>query len=799
MLKNYIKTALRSFRKNKAYSAINTFGLTIGLTCSLFILLFINDELSFDKHHENADRIYRVTGQYDRGAENKVESAVVTYQLAPMLKEVFPQFEQVARVDWNNIDVINRDNELFREQEIVYADNSFFDVFSLTTLAGNEATFLDETNEAVITASMAEKYFGGVDPVGEFLQVGINTVRIEGVIEDIPANSHFRANIIISQETIHDQYPQWIRTNWGGTSHYAYVLLKEGIDAAEMEESLNAYWTENAEDYVSATTFSLQPLTDIHLRSQLRGEAEANGDIAYVYIFGIVALVILLIAAINYMNLATAQSITRTSEVGVRKVLGANSLQVKGQFLSESIMISLAAFMISLFAVELFMDMFNVLTGKTLSLSISNDYLIIAGVFLLTIIIGVGSGSYPSLWLSRLGVIKVLKSKHVQAGSGNVWFRKGLVFFQFAISAAVLISTLLVYQQVQFMQDKKLGINPEQVIVVPFQSQEVAQNYETMKQELLSHSEISMVSATNNALPGRIGNWREYRLENTEEPVGMPTIIVHNDFIETLDAEIIVGRSFEKDRATDQTQAYVVNEAAVKFLGLENPVGTKITGRAFTGSVWSSKEAEIIGVVKDYHFTSLHDEIQPTIFSLYSEQTTPINVMAVRVNDIEKGIEALQATWGQFTDAYPLVYSFMDDSVAQLYESEQRFLQVFSISAFMAIMISCLGILGLVAFALNQKMKEIGIRKVLGANANQIVWLFARNYTILIVLANVLAWPVAYLLMRDWLERFAYSISIGLVEFILGGIIIFGIALTTICIQAYRAAFMNPVDSLKTE
>ncbi|MEP1940494.1 MAG: FtsX-like permease family protein, partial [Balneola sp.] len=588
------------------------------------------------------------------------------------------------------------------------------------------------------------------------------------------------------------------------TSHYTYLLLDKNISPEVFELELNKYWDNTFKEYgdlAQYAEFSLQPLSKIHLESNLVNEIQANGNLTYVYIFGAIGFIIVVIAAINYMNLATAQSLNRTKEVGIRKVLGAEKGHVKKQFLSESLLISTIAFVVALISVEIIIPFFNQITGKSIDVIFPNDLPLIFAIFASVLVIGLISGGYPSFWLSRLSIIRTLKSNSLGANRGGELLKRGLVTLQFSISAIVLVSTILISKQIQFVQNKNLGINPEQVLVIPFQNSEIANRFSEIKEELIKESWVSNVTATNNPLPGRITNWRPYRTNGSDEDLSMPTIVVHDDFLETIEAEISKGRNFSKDRISDRTNAYLINEAAARFLNLTDPVGSKLSGRTFTGNEWGTKDAEIIGVVKDFHFTSLHDEIQPVVFSLSSEQTTPLTNLAVRVRseDFETAISGLEKTWNTFSNGVPFEYSFLQDDISLLYEAEKKFLQLFSIFTTLAIIISCLGILGLVAFAVNQKMKEIGIRKVLGANVVDIIWSFVKNYSQLIIISNLLAWPIAYVLIKDWLEDFAYRVPISMLEFVIAGAIIFLISIGTISLVAYKAALLNPVKSLKSE
>ncbi len=802
MLKNYIKIAFRSFKKNKAYSAINIFGLAIGITSLIFILLFIQDEMSYDSFHENENQIYRVTGSYDRGEETRIESALTTYLLGPQIGFQFPQVEKAVRISPNNSSNFLINGENIHQEDVVLADSGFFEIFSFPLVEGDRDNLFKIANEAVLTQSTAKKMFGDDNPIGSVIEMDGIPITISGIMEDTPSNSHFPASMIISLATMHDQYPNWVRENWSGTSHYTYLLLNKSSSAKVLEREINEYWDTTFKEYDNLNQyaeFSLQPLSKIHLESNLTNEIQANGDITYIYIFGVLGFVIIVIAAINYMNLATAQSLNRTTEVGIRKVLGAEKTHIKKQFLSESIIISTISYLIALFSVEIFTPFFNQITGKNIGFTFPIDLPFIFAIFGLVLIIGLISGSYPALWLSKLNIIKTIKSNSLGSNRGGELLKRGLVTLQFSISAIVLISTILIYKQIEFVQNKKLGINPEQVLIIPFQSLEISNRYTEIKAELLKESWVSSVTATNNQLPGRITNWRPYRINGTDENLSLPTIIVHDDFIETMEAEISEGRNFSISRTSDRTNAYLINETASRMLNLTEPVGSKLLGRTFTGNEWGTKDAEIIGVVKDFYFTSLHDEIQPVVFSLFSEQTTSLTNLAVRVRteDFENVISGLEKVWNKFSNDEFFEYSFLQDDIALLYTSERRFLQLFSVFSILAIAISCLGILGLVAFSVTQKMKEIGIRKVLGADTADIIWSFIKNYSLLIIISNLLAWPIAYVLMKNWLQDFAYRIPISVLEFLIASTIIFLISMGTISLVAYKASLLNPVDSLK--
>lgn len=800
MFKNYLKIALRKLGKSKSHSALNILGLAIGMAGFVLIVLFIQDELAFDAFHEKGDRIYRIAGEYDQGGDTRNRSAVTTYLMKRWLDTSFPDVKRVVRLDFGSA-LIKYEDKAFQEDRLIFADPDFFDLFSFDLIRGESASVIAEPNTMVITEAMARKYFGERDPVGKMLSVDGTLVNVTGVMKAITANSHFHGDFIVSIKTVEPQYPKWVLTNATGTSHYTYVELAEGVAPAEIERQLSDYTFSKGKDFGESRTYFLQPLPEIHLRSHLSGEIEPNGDILYVYILAAVAVVILLMACINYTNLAVARSATRSKEVGIRKVVGANRKQLALQFLGESVIVAVCALLFAVLIVEMSLPFFNQVTGKAIQIDILQNLPFLSGLILLALFVGVLAGSYPALILSAMKSITTLKSIFTPAAGKSIHLRKALVVVQFIASAVLLVSTLVIYNQLTYMQNKKLGINPELVVTAPFQTGEMAARYEQLRNEFLRDPNVLSVASTNNPLTSRVGHWREYDVETLEESVMIPTMVVTHDFFTTLQAEFVAGRDFSRNFRTDLTDAYIINESAAKFLGLESPVGTAVEGRIFNGSEWSTKHAKIIGMVKDFHLASLRTEIQPTVFSLATPQTTPLRFMAIRISNrnISRTLSKLEETWQKFAPGRPMQYSFMDADIQQLYQSEQRFLQIFLAFSVLAIAITCLGLFGLSAYAAAQRTKEIGIRKVLGASVPNILGLFTREFIKLVVLANLIAVPIAWYVMQQWLLNFAYRVNMQVGVFLLAGMLALLITVLTVSTQAIRVALTNPANSLRYE
>ncbi len=800
MLTNYIKVALRTMWRQRQGTLINILGLSVGMAVCMLIVLYVQDELSFDRFHTHAERIYRVAGEYDQGGEAVNRSALTTYLLAPDLETSFATVEKVTRIDRSPAFVEYKDQQ-YHEAAVYWVDSTFLDIFSFPLIDGDASTALDAPNAVVVSQTMAEKYFGSsTQAVGEVLTFfDTVSVMVTGVMKDMPGNSHLQADFLVSLRTIEPLYPPWVLQNWGGTTLRTYVLLAEGASPHVLEEQINQQVLENEGERIAQRRhYFLQALTDIHLRSQLTAEISPNGDIRYVYLFSVVALLIVLIASINYINLATAYATKRAKEVGIRKVIGAQKKQIAIQFLSEAVLITGVAFLIAGLLTELSMPLFREITGKSITLHFLGNFTMMGHLFLIALLIGLLAGSYPAFFVTSFSSTDVLKGNHPKSSASVL--RKSLVVFQFLASILLLIGTLIIFKQLHFLRHQKLGITTEQVLLVPLPTIAMQQQYETMKNRLLENNRFIDVTATNSALTQRVGGWRSYYLRGSEEETVIPTMIVEQDFFRTLEADFVAGRDFSQDRPTDVSEAYIINETAQQFLQLESPVNTPIIGSAFTGSTWSKKNARIIGVVKNFHLASLHTEIQPLIFSLHSPQTMSVNLMVIRVTgDIVGAVEYLETLWLNMDLERPLTYSFLDEDVYTLYQAEERFSRIFTIFSALALVIGGLGVYGLASFVAVQRTKEIGIRKVLGASVTTIVTMLSRDFIKLIIIALLIAVPIGYYAMQTWLQDFAYRTDISFGVFVVAGASTLIITLLTVSFQAIKAAIANPVDSLRNE
>ena len=801
MFRNYLKIALRNLKRKKGFAFINIIGLAIGIASFVFIMLFVKSELSYDNFHKNGDHIYRVAGIYDQGGDKRNHSAETTYMMKDWFDTSFPEVDKTVRLFFTG-GLIKFHDKKFDEDKLIYADPDFFKMFSFRIIKGDKENPISGPGSLVISTSSAIKYFGNDDPIGKILDVNDVHVKVTAVMQDIPENSHFHGDFVISMKTIERMFPKWVLTNPTGISHFTYIQLKKNVKASTVEKQLSEYTLNQFnERFAKERSYFLQPLQDIHLHSNLSNEIEPNGDILYVYLLAAVALIILLMSCINYMNLSIAGSAGRSAEIGIRKVVGAKRRQLIMQFLGESVILSFIALILSIVIVELGLPFFNTLTGKSIQLAVFNNLTFLGGLFLLSIIVGVIAGSYPALLLSKLKSIQSLKGIFLNSGNNSKRLRKILITIQFVASTAFLVSTFVIYNQLTFMQDKKLGINPEQVMLVSLQSREAGTQFNKIHDRLLQNPNIKEVAGSNNNLTDRIGNWREYELDGKDKAVVIPTIVVTYDFFKTLDATIKEGRDFDIKYGTDSTNAYILNEAAVKFLNLKKPVGTKLSGRIFTGNEWNNKDATIIGVINDFNLASLKEEIQPTVFSLNTSKTTPLRYLAIKCNssDLSSTVQFIKNTWNNIFPERNLRYTFMDEEIHQFYLKEENFLQIFLSFAFLAIFIACIGLLGISAYTAMERTKEIGIRKVLGASTTSIMRLFTGDFIKSVLIANILAFPLAYYAMNKWLENFAYRIDLSLWIFLLAGLAALLIAVLTVSIQAARVALVNPVESLKYE
>jgi len=803
MFKNYLKIARRNLLKHKAYSFINIAGLAVGLACCLLISLYVKDELSYDRYHPKADRIYKVATDA-RNPEKQSQFALTPAPLAETLVRDFPEVETATRLfTFFGEGLVTYGEKRFTEPSIYFGDSTFFNVFGIPLLAGDMKTALARPNTVVLAQTAARKYFGEENPLGKTMAMNNGfDVQITGVMGDIPANTHFHCDFLISLATTRmSRNPSFI----SNSNFHTYLVLREGASPQALEEK----FPEALKQYASAqiatrfgqsyearlaagyeTKWVLVPITDIHLRSNREYEIEPNGNIATVYLFATIAAIVLVIACINFMNLATARSASRAKEIGIRKVIGSNRLQLLRQFLTESLLLSFLALLVALVLVELLLPTFNQLAGKQTATSFFANGSSIAILLGVTLLVGLLAGSYPAVVLSSMRPALVLKSGSPVSASG-VWIRRGLVVFQFAISVALIAGTFIVHNQVGFILNRQLGFNKEQVLVVK-RASALGQQRETFKQKLLENSSI-INAATSTTLPGKLYGRSTYRASGApvENTYAMHEMYVDENFLPTLAIMLSAGRNFSREFATD-TSAVILNEAAAKLFGWNEPLGQPLTQPG--DSLW---RANVIGVVKDFHFESLHKQIQPLVI-LHQPFYQYLSIR-VRSENIAATVQAVETLWQEFAPQQPFEFSFLDQDFDAQYRAEQRTGKIFGLFAALAIFIACLGQFGLASYTIQKRTKEIGVRKVLGASVINIAGLLSKDFVKLVLAANLVAWPIAYFAMNKWLQDFAYRINIGWWVFALAGGSALLIALLTVSTQALKAALANPVEALRYE
>ncbi len=804
MFKNYLKIALRNFLKHRAYSFINISGLAIGIACCILMLLFVQEELSYDRFHANAERIHRVI--VDENNEGTIRHLANTYApLAPALQTEFPEISHIVRFFPHSVTVNRDEQKRFQEERFFFIDSTVFEVFSFAFQRGDPRTALHEPNSVVITAATAQKYFGDENPVGQILTVENKLdLKVTGVLQNVPRNSHVEFDFLANINSVKTVLGPWVLTRgWHWPPMYTYILLPQNYSASTIESRMPELVREHLPESLAARqALRLQPLTDIHLHSDLENEIAPTSNIAYVYVFSAIAAFVLLIACFNFMNLATARAAKRAKEVGLRKVIGAQRGQLIKQFLGESLFYSTLALLLALVLVELFLPTFNTLLDKQIEMSYTNNWSAVFGLLALTLVVGILAGSYPAMFLARFRPVQALYGKALSGiGAGSpLRLRAVLVVVQFAISIGLIVVTSVVNEQVQFIQDKRLGFEKEHLAVVSLRDEAMQQNFSAIKNSLLSQTGVAQVSAISN-FPWEQGYYDFYiRAEGMkpDEKFNMPTLLVEHDFVRTFGMEIIAGREFSKEHTTDTQEAFILNEAAVKRLGWDSALGKKIEMESVAAG--KPRTGRVIGVVKDFHLRSLHYEIEPLVL-LISPEPYYLDNLAIRLDgkNFSQTMTALEQKWRELAPNRPFEYSFLDQAFDKLYRKEQKLALVFQYFSAIAIFVGCLGLFGLASFIAEQKTKEIGIRKVLGASVAGIIGLLSKDFVKLILVASVIASPISYFAMHHWLQGFAYRIDIGLATFFFAGALALAIALFTVCFQAIKAALANPVEALRYE
>lgn len=809
MLKNHIKIAVRNLWKKKFYSLINVLGLAVGIFCCIFIFLYVQDELSYDKFNTHSDRIYRVASDITFGG-NHFELATAPAPMAYTLKDDFPEVREVTRFNNQGDYLVRYKEQVFKEDNVVFADSTIFKVFTFQFIEGDPSTALTAPHSVVITQTAAEKYFGSEDPLGKTLRFDNSSdMTVTGVVKDLPQNSHFHFPIYVSMSTFADSKNTW----WLSNNYNTYLLLAEGTDAAEFEQKLNNHVLKNyvlpqalqllnvtEEDIASSGTdihYYLQPLTDIHLYSNLTVELGVNGSIQYVYIFSAIAIFILLIACINFMNLSTARSAGRAREVGVRKVLGSGKSSLIGQFLFESVLLSMIAFLIAMAGVQIAMPYFNELSGKSFDPALFTNPELMIFLIASSLMIGLLAGIYPAFFLSSFQPVKVLKGS-VSQGAKSKKLRSGLVVTQFAISIILIIGTVVIYQQLQFVQQKNPGYEKSQVLIVE-NAYGLEQNLPVFKENMkrlpqvenVTISSFLPVPSSRTDTPFYTGS----QMTN-ENSVSMQIWNVDYDYIPTLKMEMADGRNFSRDMGTDSS-AIVINQKAADLFGFENPIGEEIRTLNEFGEDEGYTAYHVIGVVEDFHFESMHQNIGALGLRLgRSSGLAAIRFDAAGASEI---IQTARREWDKLAPDQPFSYTFMNSSFESMYRAEQRMGTIMTIFSALAIFVAYLGLFAMAAFSAEQRTKEIGVRKVLGATVTDIVSLLSKDYILLVLIGFAIAVPIAWYTMSGWLRDFAYRIDINIWMFIGAGAVTLVIALLTVSWQSIKAALMNPVKSLRNE
>ncbi|WP_026628832.1 ABC transporter permease [Dyadobacter alkalitolerans] len=810
MLKNYFKIAWRNLLRNRAFSAINITGLAIGLASCLLISLYVLDELSFDRFHENGDRIVRVVFKgIMQGGEMK--EAHVMPPTAAALKADYPEVLEATRLRRGGAPMVLRNQQIYTDDELAFVDSNFLQVFTFPLVEGNIKSALIQPNTIVISTKLAEKYFGKQDAVGQIITFKDwkTPFKVTGVMEEMPVHSHIQFDMLASMSSLEDAKS----TSWMISEFYTYLLLPEGYDYKQLDAKL----PQTVEKYMGpqlktalGLTFAefkkkgnnlglyLQPLTEIHLHSDFQYDLGTNGDLKYVYIFGAIAVIMLLIACINFMNLSTAGSSKRAREVGVRKVMGSEKIELVAQFLMESILLTGIALVFGGLICLAGLPLLNSLSGKNLGFSLEALPALIPALLFFGLFVGIFAGSYPAFFLSSFKPIAVLKGGNaavkLNSSGKNIGLRSGLVVFQFFVSITLMVGATVVYQQLKFIQNKKLGYEKDQVLVVPAWA--LGKNMPVFKDELMRDSRVSNVSLSGFVPAGPSDN-NNYMITPEDNPSQLLKTLryeVDYDYLATLGMEMAQGRNFSKAYGLDST-AVILNETAAKALGWQhNAIGKTLSRRNNEGK---GSAYHVIGIVKDFHFKSLHEKISPLVMTLSQDRGWMI--IKTKNKEVSGLLAKMKSQWESFKPDMPFTYSFLDERFNETYKTEQKTGKILAIFAGLTILVACMGLFGLAIFTAEQRTKEIGVRKVLGASVAGIVALLSKDFLQLVVVAIVIALPTSWWLMSRWLEDFEYKIDVSWWALALVSLVSVAVALLTVSFQSVRAALMNPVKSLRSE
>ena len=790
MLKNHLVIALRHLFGNKGYFFINTLGLSTGIACCLLIFLFVRHEWTYDAFHEKADRLYRVVQDGTGFRDNPFSSANTPLPLATALEQRYPDVSRTVRIRRSTSEV-HIGEDVFRKEDVLFSDPSFFEMFTFPMIEGDPGTVLDDVNSVVISQSAAARYFGQESPLGRQLVVKDVLLTVTGVAKNGPANSSIRFDLIIPNDTMPAIDP-WT-SNAVGNWNYSLTTTFIELPAPEMVGSLESQLPDFVETHYPGSEslhMRLQPITDMYLDPEVQGGPGPTSDPNRSYLLVCTALLVLFIACANFMNLAICRSSTRAKEVGLRKVFGAHRTQVIGQHLGETAVLCCFALALGVVLAHLFLPVFNMLAGRSLVLDYLSSGSTVAALLALTGVVAVVSGSYPALVLSRFNPIAVFR-RQVQVGGPNLFIR-GLMVVQFGLSALLVIAIIVMTRQLDFVRTGDLGFNPKDVVVIP--SAPGANFYEVYRNRIIAYEDILQVSGASTSMGQGRGQIVGASADEDGNALEAFLYSAEYDYLNTLELRLVSGRDFSREFGSDEAESCIINEAVARKLGWEAPLGRRLPqGRT------------VIGVVKDYHFQSMHEEIKPAILTLHTNSiqgfVPNIGVILVRISgrDVPGTLSLLEEAWMEAAPETPFEYAFMEDDIARFYEDEHNLARIFTYSAAFALLIACLGVFGLVSLEVARRTREVGIRKVMGAAVSDIMGLISKQFVYLVLIANVLAWPAGWWLMNEWLSDFAYRTEIGPAPFIAAALVVLATTLLTVSLQTFRSALANPADTLRRE
>ena len=789
MLKNLIKTAVRHIIKHFGYSLLNILGLTLGITSALFLIIYVSDEVSYDRYNVKADRIYRVSSNI-KEPDDQFIWTVAQIPFGPQVVQDYPEVQSFVRFINMPRSLFKYEDKEFNEERFYYVDSTLFDIFTYKVLKGEIKTALLEPKKIILTEKIANKYFGKEDPIGKTLKTGNDSYEVTGVIEDVPTNSHFRFDAVAARNNLPKQLG-----SWGNFGVFTYLLFPENFDVKTFETKIQGMYDTYMKPIFGGMhitiKYILEPITRIHLYSTKAGEPEPTGSITYVYIFGIIAIFLVLIAAMNYMNLATARSTRRAREVGLRKVVGSRRGPLVFQFLSESMVFTLISLLISIVLIIILLPKFNELAGKSFNLHILYSPVVLLSLLAVVIIVGIFGGSYPAFFLSRFSPVTVLKGDITQGSAGSL-FRKILVIIQFTVSVVMIICTLVVFRQLNYLKTMDQGFDQKNIVGLELNGPMI-RKYPVLKQSLRDNPNIKYVTSTNSP----VGEGSAKLIFQVETDQGMAQkginfVVVDHDFVETMGIKMVSGRDFQQDMPSDTLTAVVVNETFVRRMGWKEPIGKKVeTGNA------NQLRARVIGVMKDYHQTGMYNNIESLLLAY-----RPLNnVIYIKLSGIETKttLAFIETKWKEIFPDQPFTYTYLSERFNRQFEADEKRGLIFTIFTILAILIACLGLFGLASYMVEQRTKEIGIRKVFGADENTILGLISKDFLLLVSIGIIIALPVAYYFMSKWLENYVYRMKIGIPLLITAALLTIVITFITISYKAYQAAVMNPAQALKTE